>query len=148
MQIKAASPADADILAQLHAQHFKRAWSRVEFNSFFERDGVIAYIAQKDEKPIGFIFCWAVVGECELLCLAVEEAYRQQGIARALCDKAMVDSVQRGVSVMHLEVALSNDAARRLYASLGFEIMRKRKDYYHYPDGGCEDAVTMRRELV
>ena len=109
---------------------------------------MIAYIAQNNqETPAGFIFCWAIAGECELLCLAVEEAFRRQGLAKKLCEQAKRDAQKLGASKIHLEVAIGNQAAQALYRQLGFEIVRRRKAYYHYFDGTMEDALSMRIEL-
>jgi ribosomal-protein-alanine N-acetyltransferase len=144
--LRKATPDDSALLAQLHGTHFPRAWAEDEFLSFFERDGIVAYIAHTDQ-PIGFIFCWAVAGECELLALAVHNAHRGQGIAKQLCTHAFADAKALRAQQVHLEVAASNTPAQKLYASLGFEIMHRRKGYYAYPDGTHEDALTMRLEL-
>lgn len=180
MTLRRATRADSALLAALHAQHFPRAWTALEFESFFERDGVIGLIAEadvdgcntkkegrmpdsalslshrggqetaagdKDKNPAGFIFCWAVAGECELLCLAVQAPFRRHGLARRLCETAMREARRLGAQTMHLEVAVGNLPARALYEALGFTMTRRRSAYYRYPDGSSEDAVTMRCEL-
>jgi ribosomal-protein-alanine N-acetyltransferase len=45
---------------------------------------------------------------------------------------------------MYLEVRESNTAARRLYASRGFEEMGRRRGYYKRP---AEDAIVLRLEM-
>jgi ribosomal-protein-alanine N-acetyltransferase len=47
---------------------------------------------------------------------------------------------------MHLEVAEHNDAARALYAKLGYEEAGRRAAYYA-GEGGAVDAIVMRRTL-
>ena len=137
---------DSALLAQLHGAHFPRAWAEAEFLSFFERGGVVAYVAEASQ-PIGFIFCWSMAGECELLALAVNETHRGQGLAKQLCEQAVADAQKLRAQHIHLEVAASNKPAQKLYASLGFETLHRRKGYYAYPDGTHEDALTMRKTL-
>ena len=45
---------------------------------------------------------------------------------------------------LYLEVRESNDAARRLYASRGFEEVGRRRKYYRRP---VEDAIVLRRAM-
>jgi ribosomal-protein-alanine N-acetyltransferase len=47
---------------------------------------------------------------------------------------------------MHLEVAESIEAARALYAKLGYEEAGRRHAYYA-GEGGSVDAIVMRRAL-
>ena len=147
LRLNRANLQHSNILAELHTACFPRGWSSAEFDSFFERDGIISFIAECDDEPIGFVFCWVVAGECELLSLAVLEPWRKQGIATELLNEAIRWCKTQDASVMHLEVAVSNKAAQELYKLQGFEMVSRRKDYYHYPDGTCEDAVTMRCDL-
>jgi len=43
-----------------------------------------------------------------------------------------------------LEVRRSNEAARRLYESVGFRALATRRDYYSHP---IEDALVMEKPL-
>ena len=59
--------------------------------------------------------------------LAVNPEYRNQGIGKALLDRAKEYSSSMGMTTMLLEVYSSNGTARRFYASCGFiEIEIKR----------------------
>ncbi len=147
VMLKPANKADTTILAALHQANFKRGWSEAEFLSFFEKEGVVAYLAMDETVAVGFVFCWVVAGECELLCVAVNEPSRGEGIAKQLCELAIQSAQTQGAAVMHLEVAVSNKAAQALYQKLGFEVMHRRKGYYRHPDGTREDALTMRAKL-
>lgn len=75
-------------------------------------------------------------GEFEILNLAVDPAHRRQGIAKALLDHQLA----RG-GVHFLEVRESNNAARKLYEGLGFEVIGTRRDYYRNPE---ESAIVMK----
>lgn len=147
MQIRAASPQDAPILSAIHTACFPRGWSEREFISFFDREGVVTYIAEQDDHPVGFVFCWVVAGECELLSLAVMEGYRGKGYAKQLTAAALEDVRKLGGAVMHLEVNVHNKAAQALYKLFDFSITGRRKDYYRQEDGTRADAVTMKLKL-
>ncbi len=80
-------------------------------------------------------------GICEMKRLYVRPAFRRGGVGRALA-KAIVDNAQTlGYDVMRLDTVASMTAARRLYASLGFE---ETEPYYRNP---LPDVVYMERDL-
>ena len=53
--------------------------------------------------------------------LFIERAARGQGIGTAVLERVQSLAAELGVVALHLEVALDNDHARRLYRKLGFE---------------------------
>ena len=84
-----------------------------------------------------------VVNEAELLRLAVSTEARRQGHARQLLSDSEVMLASNGITELHLEVRVSNIAARALYESVGWRFQGIRKAYYR--DG--EDAALYRRDL-
>lgn len=146
--IREATKDDAPVMVALHVALLNRGWNAQAFLSFYEHGEVIAFIAEQDGVAIGYIFCWQILGECEVMNVGVLDAFQGQGIATALCDTAIARARHLQAAHMHLEVALSNLAARALYEKLGFETMHRRKDYYTYADGVKEDALTMRIGLT
>ena len=92
----------------------------------------------------GYVVAWYVLDEGEVANLAVAPSLRGQGIGSALLDAAIRDSIDRGVADLYLEVRESNQSARRLYTSRGFEEVSRRKAYYRTP---VEDALILRRTL-
>ena len=76
-------------------------------------------------------------GENEILNIAVDPAERRTGIARRL----LADVLARVKGAWFLEVRASNDAAIRLYESVGFTRAGNRRNYYYEP---AEDAIVMR----
>ena len=147
MEIRTTTTADTHILSALHTACFPRGWSEAEFASFFSQGNVIALLSEQDNQPAGFIFCWMVAEECELLSLAVTEPFRGKGIAKMLLNTALDTLRECGVSAVHLEVNVNNFAAIALYQNAGFTIIGRRKNYYTHADGTRADAVTMRLAL-
>jgi ribosomal-protein-alanine N-acetyltransferase len=75
--------------------------------------------------------------EWEILNLAVLPAIRRHGVARSLLTSFLRDRH----SPVYLEVRPSNEAAVRLYESLGFKEVKRRPEYYESP---LEAAIVMK----
>lgn len=131
------------MLASLHQQCFDRAWTSDEFESFFDRDNIISFIAYDNDTPVGFVFAWVVADQCELLAIAVLESHRGKGYAKALVELLNERATALGAKQIFLEVSINNKAARKLYEEYGFEVSGRRSNYYRLSDGSMEDAVTM-----
>ena len=76
-------------------------------------------------------------GEWEILNLAVAPSLRRRGIGRQL----LSDFIARRPGSYFLEVRESNEAARRFYEHLGFQVVTKRLQYYSNPG---ESAIVMK----
>jgi ribosomal-protein-alanine acetyltransferase len=95
-------------------------------------------VSMRDGTVAGFLV-WRPLaeGECEVLNLAVAPEFRRQGVARQLLEPLL----HRGGNTVFLEVRESNQAARNLYNSMGFQEVGRRKQYYESPP---EDAIVMK----
>ncbi|MBA4420017.1 MAG: ribosomal-protein-alanine N-acetyltransferase [Anaerolinea sp.] len=89
---------------------------------------------------IGFIVVWQVLDEAHIGTIAVGEAYRRHGVARALIREGLGQAYARGARKVFLEVRAGNLPAQALYRSLGFVDLDVRKGYYA---DNHEDAVVM-----
>ncbi len=81
--------------------------------------------------------------DADLVSIAVEEAWRRQGLGRRLLAYMLEDAAKQGVSRMVLEVNRANLAAIALYSGLGFKPVGVRKRYYE----GKYDALIMRLDM-
>ena len=146
--IHPSSRAHARALAEIHKGCFPKGWSYLEFESFFERAGVFAAIAyDKKQKPVGFVLCWLIEEQCDLLSMGVLEGNRRDGVGQMLLDFALDSARSLGGKFMMLEVNINNTAAQTLYEAQGFEKFSVRKGYYTNADGSLADAVCMRKAL-
>ena len=141
--IEAVRGGDAELLADLHARAFDRAWSVAEIKSMLSSPVTFALRAE-----VGFVMAWVLMGEGEILTLAVAPEARRRGVGEALAAAACVAAASRGASAMRLEVAEDNADARALYAKLGFEETGRRREYYARLGGAKVDAIVMRRSLA
>jgi ribosomal-protein-alanine N-acetyltransferase len=138
----------AKILSELHKGCFAKGWSHLEFESFFERAGVFAAIAYSDEKKaVGFVLCWLIEDQCDLLSMGVLADYRRDGVGQMLLDYALETARHMGAAHMALEVNVKNEAAQQLYEMQGFEKFSVRKDYYSNADGTRSDAICLKKPL-
>jgi ribosomal-protein-alanine N-acetyltransferase len=117
------------------------AWSTVGWSGEFERLSEDRVILVADEGAVvGYVVLLlpsVVEDVVEVLRIAVAPDERRTGIGGQLMTAALERCVGRTVL---LEVALSNESARALYAGFGFDEISRRRGY----NGDGEDAVIMR----
>ncbi len=92
------------------------------------------------ERILGVVGLWCMMGEGHIVTIAVREAYRRQGIGELLV-VAIIDAAQEaGQDGVTLEYRVSNQGARKLYEKYGFMQVGVRARYY---SDNQEDAVLM-----
>ena len=125
---------------------FAAPWTREMFLQELRLQSEIsdARVALLQEEVLGYVLCWYVADEVHIVNLAVHPRWRRQGLARALLADAFARARRRGACMATLEVRVHNEAAIRLYESLGFRQVAIRKGYY--ADNG-EDALVMLKDL-
>ncbi|MBI0030744.1 ribosomal protein S18-alanine N-acetyltransferase [Gilliamella sp. B14384G15] len=126
-------------------------WSKT---TFFSNQGD-RYLNLKltiDNKIIGFCICQLVADEANLFNIAIHPEFRQKGLAKELLNKLIEELLSlnsnKPIASLWLEVRKSNDAAIRLYHSLGFNQITIRRNYYPTVDGKQEDAIIMAYTLT
>lgn len=77
---------------------------------------------------LGFCILQPVLDEANLLLMAIDPAYQQQGFGQQLLQQS-IDALS-GCNMIFLEVRQSNQAAIALYEKLGFAQIDLRKNYY------------------
>lgn len=75
--------------------------------------------------------------------IAVRRDRQRYGLGRQLLEALLDRAASGGVRSVLLEVAVDNEAARKLYAGYGFETVGIRKGYYQPTN---TDALVMRRD--
>lgn len=144
-------PEDLDQVLLIEQASFSMPWTRRLFENELKRPVVstslVAYIQNgqrgRGRIIIGYIVFWVVADEMHILNLAVAPGHRRKGIGRRLVRAALRHAHSLGACRAFLEVRASNEAAQRLYASLGFIGTGLRRGYYSAP---AEDAVIMALE--
>lgn len=141
--VRYATGADVPFLAELEKATFSLPQSAKDFEAMLDAEGKILLVAEADGVPVGYIGAYTVLGETDILTVAVDPAARRQGIGRRLLE-SLFDALSGQSSAIYLEVRESNAPARALYASLGFFEVGRRRGYYKRP---AEDAILYKKEL-
>ena len=134
----------ADELARIHAAAMTEPppWTAQTFEGFLSFPGAI--LASESR---GFALGRVIADEAELLTVAVHPEARRKGIARRCLETFEAVAAQKGARRAFLEVAASNEAARRLYVTTGYTAVGYRKGYYARADGRHDDAILMAKDL-
>jgi [ribosomal protein S18]-alanine N-acetyltransferase len=133
------------VLAELHAEGFEHPWDEASFSSLLAT-GARALIAQQSDQPVGMVVFRASLDEAEILTMATRPQSRRSGVAGQLLESAVQDLRSAGVTVLHLEVAVDNLAARALYNRARFVEVGCRRGYYRRGELRI-DALVLTREL-
>jgi ribosomal-protein-alanine N-acetyltransferase len=105
----------------------------------------VALTPESPAKVAGYCIAWILFENVHVQNLAVHPGHRRKGLGRMLLRKALEEGRDRGATAALLEVRRSNDAAQRLYRSLGFTEIGTRREYYSLPR---EDALLFRKEIL
>ena len=130
-------------IAQLEAQCFSDPWSEKSIASELENPLSLWLVAEENGQVFGYVGSQTVLDESDMMNIAVDPRFRRQGIARALIETLIAELAKMGSRCLRLEVRVSNENARALYARMGFRQLGLRKNYYHNPK---EDALILGKE--
>jgi ribosomal-protein-alanine N-acetyltransferase len=143
-----ASPHDAMAIATLHGASFRRGWGEDEVERMLLDRNTLAHRATIGRALHGFIIARIISGEAEILSVAVANARRGRGLARAMLDLHLRRLAGLGVRTVFLEVDEDNAPARRLYRRAGFGEVGRRAGYYPQGTGAATAALVLRRDLA
>ncbi len=136
----------ADHVAQVAALEklcFSDPWSENSVASELQNELSMWLVALDEDSVAGYVGSQTVMGETDMMNVAVHPDHRRQGIGEALVMSLMKELRVMGSRSLTLEVRASNEQARALYAKLGFEQIGLRRNYYRNPR---EDALILRKE--
>lgn len=147
--IEPLTAADLDEVLAIERASFSNPWSRGAFLYELNQNPVarcwVARGSGAAPRVLGYLCLWEIPPEIHITNVAVHSGWRRQGVARSLLGAILEDARRRQLALAFLEVRPNNTEARRLYESLGFQVIGRRKGYYF--DTG-EDALLMRAALT
>lgn len=139
-----ASHAEIAALVEIERECFDAdAWSETLVRAELDAPSRSMLVARDGARLVGYASVTAVGDIAELLRIAVRHDARGRGWGRQLLDEELRVARTGGAVRMLLEVAHDNDAALRLYRSVGFAEFDRRADYY----GPGRDALVLVRSL-
>lgn len=143
MEFKHMMPEHVTQVSQLEAQCFSCPWSEKAIQSELSNPLSIWIVATDGDKVVGYVGSQSVMGEADMMNIAVDPLFRRRGIGRMLVEFLVRCLKDINVYCLTLEVRASNIAAITLYDSMQFKQVGRRPNYYSYPK---EDALILRKE--
>ncbi|MDD2555596.1 MAG: ribosomal protein S18-alanine N-acetyltransferase [Syntrophaceticus sp.] len=123
---------------------FPAPWTSKAYLSELQNKFARYFVLLDQERVIGYAGMWLFAGESHITTIAVHPDYRSRRYGRLLMVTLIEHSMKHNIGTMVLEVRVSNNAAIRLYHSLGFKKIGMRRNYYKETR---EDAIVMLRHL-
>lgn len=130
-------------IAELEKICFNDPWSERSIASELDNRLSLWLVALDGDRVVGYVGSQSVLGETDMMNIAIHPAYRRQGIAEELVEALVEALKEKGNHCLMLEVRQSNEPARKLYEKLGFSQVGLRPRYYRNPR---EDACILRKE--
>ena len=130
-------------IARLETECFSDPWSVHSISSELNNPLSLWIVALKDEEVVGYIGSQSVMGEADMMNLAVAPEFRRLKIGQSLVSELIERLKENSVSSITLEVRVSNESAICLYNKMGFLQVGRRPRYYTNPR---EDALILRKE--
>ena len=122
-------------------------WSLKNFKTCLHARYVAWVWVDSANKIIAYAILQAVLDEVHVLNICVKKEVQRQGVGSMMMKHIIDFAVKRVSSLVLLEVRQSNQPARDLYLSLGFNEMSIRQGYYP-AKRGREDAILMALDLT
>lgn len=144
LKIVPMTPCHVPQIALLERRCFSDPWSEVSVGGELTNPLSLWLTALVGDTVVGYVGSQTVLDEADVMNVAVDPAYRRQGIGKRLMLELMAALKQAGVRTLALEVRASNEAALTLYRDLGFEQAGRRPGYYVKPR---EDALILKKRL-
>jgi [ribosomal protein S18]-alanine N-acetyltransferase len=154
LHIRRASRGDLAGMLRIEQASFADPWTAESLSTALALDRMRVLVAEPRDVAsragdgtdglLGYVVALVIGPEAEIADLAVAPEARRQGVGRALLDRVVAELETAGVQAVYLEVRESNQAARTLYESSGFQSVGWRRGYYRCPP---EDALVLRREI-
>ena len=130
-------------IAELEKVCFNDPWPDQSIRSELTNPLSLWLVAMADEEVVGYVGSQSVLGEADVMNVAVSPAHRRSGLASSLLSALIEKLGENEVHSLTLEVRVSNEPAVALYEKLGFVQVGRRPNYYRNPK---EDALILRKE--
>ena len=140
MRVTPMSAGDLSSVIGLESLAFKNPWGMPAFIGELACNNAYNFVLRSPEhRLIAYICLRLIVNELHVLKIAVNDAYRQQGIASQFFSQCLAE-IPEAFDLAFLEVRPANLAGIRLYRKLGFVLWGRRPGYYLHTG---QDALIM-----
>ncbi len=143
MEITPMQRRDVPQIAALEKECFSDPWSEQSVDSELDNPLSLWLVCREGERILGYVGSQTVLGETDMMNVAVSPDARRRGIAQRLIGALEEQLRRQGSHSLSLEVRPSNTAAVSLYRKMGFTQVGRRPNYYRHPK---EDGLILRKE--
>ena len=144
MTIERMNESHVAAVAALEKLCFADPWSLSSVASELKNPLALWLVAVEEDVVCGYIGSQSVMGESDMMNVAVHPDHRRKGLGEMLV-LALCEALSGENTSLALEVRSSNAPAISLYEKLGFVQVGLRRNYYRNPK---EDALILRKELA
>ncbi len=121
-------------------------WTEGGYLREIESDRSELWVLESEPDYLLGLGClWAILDEAHVTLLAVDQAYRRQGLGHYLLWALLQAACHRQMSWAALEVRVSNTLAINLYERFGFKLIGNRRNYYQ--DNREDAAILQLKDL-
>ena len=129
-------------MAAIHRSCFAKPWDEAAMAQFVASPEALCLVGSTADSSGGtlggLLIARKAADEAEILTFCVAPACRNAGLGRALLETAVQELRAAGAKQLFLEVDDGNEAALKLYRSLGAIPVGKREAYYEH---GADAAI-------
>ncbi|MEY8337926.1 ribosomal protein S18-alanine N-acetyltransferase [Lachnospiraceae bacterium 62-35] len=136
---------DIEEIAELERLCFSVPWSEGLLSEALESSVNVCFVLEEQKRAVAYGIFQLLAGEGEVLRIGVLPSERRMGLGSKVLEAMEGYARANQGERIFLEVRESNQGARMLYKSWGFQELGIRRNYYQNPR---EDAVLMRLVLV
>lgn len=129
----------------IEAEAYPEPWTRGMFLDEIRNNRSYFFVAFERGELVGYAGFWLVLDEAHITTVVVKDTRRGHGVGRQMFSHLMETAREAGAIMATLEVRVSNEAAKRMYAGFGFRPVGVRRGYYPKTK---EDAIVMLKEFA
>lgn len=145
IRLRRMTQSDLDAVMAIENVIYTHPWTRGNFVDSLAA-GSHCHVIERHGVLLGYAVLMTGAGEAHLLNLSIGAAWQRRGLGRHLLEFVVHMARELKVQKLFLEVRMSNDAARALYAKFGFREIGVRRGYYP-AHAGREDAIVLEFSL-
>lgn len=134
---------DMDAVVAIEEKIYAHPWTRGNFLDSLYSHYQTLTMRDPSGRLLGYFLVMEAVDEAHLLNISVAEDVQGEGFGHLLLDYAVALARRRQMSIMLLEVRVSNLRALQVYRRYGFTEIGRRKNYYPVDQHTREDAIVM-----
>ncbi len=144
IKIKNADLKDIETIVKIEKLSFSDPWPGSCFIKGINNKNILFLIILKDDQICGYIITLHIFDIFEIQNIAINEKYRQQGLAQLLLEEIESIAIQKIVNFLFLQVRESNFRAIKFYKKNNFVKCGIEEKYYH----NNESALLMEKDLT